>query len=371
MIIGIPKEIKCNENRVALTPGGVKSLKSHGHTVLIENNAGLCSSFSNEEYLQAGAEILEDKSLLFKRSELILKVKEPQPIEFDLFKPGQSLFTFLHLAANEPLTKSLLSKKVTAIAYESVQLDSGILPILLPMSEVAGRMSIQVGAHLLEKSAGGAGILLGGVPGVAPAHVFIIGGGTVGTNAAKIAVGMGARVTIMDVNSSRLTYLDDLFHGRVTTLSYNLFNLETTLQKADLVIGAVLDQNRKAPKLVTDEMVQMMKPGSVIVDVAIDQGGSFNTIDHITTHDEPTFEKYGVLHYAVANMPSAVPKTSTIALESATLPYVLQFADYGIIYSLLHDKRLFNGLNTFQGYLTCKGVAESLKISYTDALTVL
>ncbi|PKM94149.1 MAG: alanine dehydrogenase [Firmicutes bacterium HGW-Firmicutes-1] len=371
MIIGVPKEIKNNENRVALTPGGVKTLVSQGHTVYVEKNAGLGSSFENADYEVAGATLIEDKQHLFDISELIIKVKEPLESEYELFHEGQNLFTYLHLAANLKLTEALIRKKITSIAYETVELPNGRLPLLMPMSEVAGRMSVQIGATLLQKYNGGAGILLGGVPGVKPAKVLIIGGGVVGTNAAKMAIGLGAIVTIMDVNSERMAYLDDIFGGRVTTLKYNYHNVEDAVVDTDLLIGAVLVTGEKAPKTVTTEMVKSMKKGAVIVDVAIDQGGSIETIDRVTTHDNPSYEKYGVIHYSVANMPGAVPRTSTFALEAATLPYILELANLGVIDALKFNSNLAKGLNTFNGYMTCKGVADSFNLVYTPVNSLL
>ncbi|SHJ28763.1 alanine dehydrogenase [Clostridium cavendishii DSM 21758] len=366
MIIGVPKEIKNNENRVGLTPGGVGELVNNGHEVIVETRAGLGSGFTDEQYLKVGAKIAEVNTEVFDKSDIIVKVKEPLREEYDLFKKGQNLYTYLHLAPNRELTEALLKKEVTGIAYETVQLNNGSLPLLVPMSEVAGRMSVQVGANLLEKYRGGMGILLGGVSGVAPAEVVIIGGGVVGTNAAKMALGMGARVTILDVNKSRLMYLDDVFGGRVTTLICNEHNISESTKKADLLIGAVLVMGASAPKLVKEEMVKKMKKGAVIVDVAIDQGGSVETIDRVTTHDNPCYEKHGVVHYSVANMPGAVPRTSTIALESATLPYLLKIANNGVEEALREDHCLLKGLNTYKGHVTCEPVAKSLKLSYVD-----
>ncbi len=366
MIIGLPKEIKNNENRVGLTPGGVSVLTKRGHEVLVEKTAGLGSGFEDSEYEVAGAKLVETNTEVFQNAEIIVKVKEPLAVEYDLLRPGQTLFTYLHLAPNKPLTESLLKNKVTAIAYETVELTNGALPLLAPMSEVAGRMSVQIGANLLQKYNGGMGILLGGVPGVKPADVVIIGGGVVGTNAAKMAVGLGANVTILDINTQRLRYLDDIFSGRVNTLVCNPYNIADVVKKADLLIGAVLVTGASAPILVTEEMVKTMKKGSVIVDVAIDQGGSIETIDRVTTHDHPTYEKHGVLHYSVANMPGAVPRTSTYALEAATLPYLLELVDKGIETALHQNPALMKGLNTINGKLTCKSVAESLNIPYQE-----
>jgi len=371
MIIGVPKEIKNNENRVALTPGGAKTLINRGHKVIVEAAAGLGSGFTDEEYTTAGAHIYSSKIKLFDEADMIIKVKEPLAEEFHLFEEGQTLFTYLHLAPNPELTEALVKSRVKAIAYETIELPNRSLPLLAPMSEVAGRMSVQIGASLLQKANGGAGILLGGVPGVAPAQVVIVGGGNVGTNAAKIAVGMGARVTILDINSARLAYLDDIFGGRVTTLAYNEHNCEDAVKKADLLIGAVLVAGERAPKTVSESMVKGMRKGSVIVDVAIDQGGSIETIDRITTHDNPSYEKHGVVHYSVANMPGAVPRTSTFALEAATLQYAIMIADKGTEKALLDSEPLMKGLNTYQGHITCKAVAESLNMPYVDPYALI
>lgn len=371
MIVGLPKEIKNNENRVGLTPAGVGILVKNGHTVLVEKSAGVGSGFEDEQYSSAGAELLSDKKDLFDRADIIVKVKEPLQSEYDLFKEGQTLYTYLHLAPNAPLTEALLNKKVAGIAYETVQLTSGVLPLLVPMSEVAGRMSVQIGANLLQKYNGGRGILLGGVTGVAPAEVVIIGGGVVGTNAAKMAVGLGARVTVLDINRQRLSYLDDIFGGRITTLIFNEYNIANAVKKADLLIGAVLVTGASAPKTVSEEMVKTMKKGAVIVDVAIDQGGSIETIDRVTTHDNPCYEKHGVIHYSVANMPGAVPRTSTLALEAATLPYLIKMVNKGVKNALLEDTALLLGLNTYEGHVTSKPVADSLNFDYTDPLTLL
>lgn len=371
MIIGVPREIKNNENRVAITPAGVHALVKNGHKVLVERSAGLGSGIADEEYAAAGAVLCDGSVDVFEGSDTVLKVKEPLECEYDLFKEGQTLFTYLHLAPNPSLTKALLEKKVTGIAYETVQLSNGSLPLLAPMSEVAGRMSVQVGANMLLKYNGGEGILLGGVPGVSPAEVLIIGGGIVGLNAAKMAVGLGARVTVMDINKSRLSYLDDIFGGRVTTSIYSEYAVAEMVQKADLLVGAVLVTGARAPKTVSAEMVKTMKKGSVIVDVAIDQGGSIETIDRVTTHDKPCYEKYGVIHYSVANMPGAVPRTSTYALTGVTLPYLLDIANKGAERALLEDKALMLGLNTYQGCVTCRAVAESLGVEYAAPESIL
>ena len=365
MIIGVPKEIKNNENRVALTPAGVEALCKAGHKVVVENNAGVGSGISDEEYTAVGAEILAAPSEVFARADMIMKVKEPQPAEYELFKDGQLLFTYLHLAPEPLLTAALLKKKVVGIAYETVQPADRSLPLLTPMSEVAGRMSIQIGAQFLEKPHGGKGILLGGVPGVSPAKVAIVGGGVVGTNAAKMAIGMGADVTILDVSIARLGYLDDIFGSRIKTLMSNSYNIKQAVAEADLLVGAVLIPGAKAPKIVTEEVVKAMKPGSVIVDVAIDQGGSVETVDRVTTHAEPTYEKYGVLHYSVANMPGAVARTSTFALTNATLPYALKLANLGFTEAIRTDLALARGVNTIHGKLTYKAVADALNLPYT------
>ena len=349
MIIGIPKEIKNNENRVGITPAGVTLFKINGHEIWVEAGAGLGSGFAD----------------------LVIKVKEPIPEEYRYFREGLILYTFLHLAPEPELTKQLLEKKVVSIAYETIQLDNGILPLLTPMSEVAGRMSIQIGAQFLEKQYGGKGILLGGVPGVSPANVVIIGGGIVGANAAKIAVGLGACVTVLDVNMDRLRQLDDLFGGRIQTLASNSYNIAQAVKKADLLIGAVLIPGARAPRIVTEEMIKTMQPGSVVVDVAIDQGGSIETIDHITTHSNPTFEKYGVIHYSVANMPGAVARTSTIALANVTIPYGVQLANKGCVKAALASPALAKGINTIQGYLTYEAVANAHDFPYTPIQQVL
>ncbi|MCX7922659.1 MAG: alanine dehydrogenase [Clostridia bacterium] len=367
MIIGVPKEIKNNENRVAITPAGVHALVKDGHRVVIEERAGIGSGIEDSDYISAGAEMLRSNIDVYNEADVIVKVKEPLESEYDLFKEGQTLFTYLHLAPNPDLTRALIKKEVVGIAYETVQLPNGSLPLLAPMSEVAGRMSVQIGANLLQKYNGGMGILLGGVPGVLPAEVLIIGGGVVGTNAAKMAVGLGARVTVMDVNKSRLSYLDDMFLGRITTLVYNEYNTADMVKRTDLLIGAVLLTGARAPKTVNEVMVQTMKKGAVIVDVAIDQGGSIETIDRVTTHDNPCYEKHGVIHYSVANMPGAVPRTSTFALTSVTLPYLLQIANKGAEKAMNDDKALMAGLNTYKGSVTHKAVAESVGMDYTPA----
>lgn len=371
MIIGVPKEIKNNENRVAITPAGVADMIKNSHTVYVEFNAGIGSGIQNEEYIKAGASILETAKEVFDVADMIIKVKEPLPTEYTLFKEGQILFTYLHLAPAPELTKALLDRKVIGIAYETIELKDGSLPLLVPMSEVAGRMSTQIGAQFLEKHEGGKGILLGGVPGVEPAEVVIIGGGVVGTNATKMAIGLGAQVTILDNNPKRLAYLDDIFNGRVKTLMSNEFNIAKSVKKADLVIGAVLVAGAKAPQLVTEEMVKTMTKGSVVVDVAIDQGGSIATIDRITTHDNPVYETHGVIHYAVANMPGAVSRTSTFALTNVTMKYALEIANKGYINALLENEALLKGLNLMNGFITYNAVANDLGLPYTNAKEIL
>ncbi|EKP93855.1 alanine dehydrogenase [Thermaerobacter subterraneus] len=365
VVIGVPREIKSNENRVALTPAGVHALVREGHTVWVERGAGEGSGFSDDDYARAGARLAPEPEAVWENASLILKVKEPLPEEYRFFRPGLTLFTYLHLAADEPLTRALLDRGVTAIAYETVQRPDGSLPLLTPMSEVAGRMAPQVGAHFLEKVHGGRGVLLGGVPGVPPADVVIIGGGTVGRNAARIALGLGARVTVLDVRAEVLRWFDDIYGGRITTLMSNEYNVAQAVRRADLLIGAVLIPGARAPRLVSEEMVRSMKPGSVIIDVAVDQGGSIATIDRVTTHDHPTYEKFGVVHYAVANMPGAVPRTSTLALTNVTLPYVLDLARLGVEEAVRRDPALARGVNTYRGHLTYRAVAEAHQLPYT------
>ena len=364
MIVGIIKEIKNNESRVAITPAGVEVLTKADHNVIIEDQAGKGSGISNESYIAAGAKILSSPAEVFEIADMIMKVKEPQPQEYDFFREGQILFTYLHLAAEPELTQALLTKKVVGIAYETIQLENGTLPLLTPMSEVAGRMSVQIGARFLEGPEGGKGILLGGVPGVPPAEVVIIGGGIVGTNAAKMALGMGAHVTILDRNTERLRYLDDIFANRVSTIMSNPYNVAQAVKKADLLIGAVLIPGARAPRLVLEEMVKSMEPGSVIVDVAIDQGGSIATIDRVTTHQDPVYERFGVIHYSVANMPGAAARTSTYALTNATLPYALELANKGLD-ALKDNVALSLGVNVLEGKVTYAAVAEALNLEYT------
>ncbi|MFE1242609.1 alanine dehydrogenase [Fictibacillus sp. NPDC058756] len=362
MIIGVPAEIKNNENRVAITPSGVMTLTAAGHTVLVENNAGEGSGFTNEDYAAAGAQILEDVKDVWA-AEMVMKVKEPLASEYKYFRSDLILFTYLHLAAEPALAKALTESGVTAIAYETVEFNR-TLPLLTPMSEVAGRMSAQIGAQFLEKPKGGKGILLAGVPGVRRGKVTIIGGGVVGTNAAKVAIGLGADVTIIDLSPDRLRQLDDIFGNSIQTLMSNPLNIAQAVAESDLVIGAVLIPGAKAPKLVTEEMIKAMTPGSVVVDVAIDQGGIFETVDRITTHDNPTYDKHGVVHYAVANMPGAVPRTSTIALTNVTVPYALQIANKGAQKAIADNPSLKAGLNTAGGFVTYEAVAADLGYDY-------
>ncbi len=363
MIIGVPKEIKDNEYRVSIVPAGVRSLTEAGHTVLVEKGAGLGSGMEDEEYIQAGGKIIDSADDLFQKSDMIVKVKEPLEAEYGRFKENQILFTYLHLAPVPDLTKFLLDKKITGIAYETIEDDQGNLPLLTPMSEVAGRMSIQVGATYLEKIRGGLGILLGGVPGVPPAEVVIIGGGTVGINAAKMALGLGAKVTIVEKSLQRMRYLDDVFRGEVSTLMSNSYYISESVKIADLLVGAVLISGAAAPKLVTREMVSSMKKGSVIVDVAVDQGGCIETTKP-TKHSDPVYFVDGVLHYGVANMPGAVPRTSTFALTNATLPYALTISNLGFDKAISQDRGLALGVNTYKGKMTCKAVAESQNLAY-------
>ncbi|MFD0716998.1 alanine dehydrogenase [Paenibacillus sp. GCM10027626] len=356
MRIGIPKEIKNNENRVAITPAGVMTLHNAGHHVMVEAGAGGGSGFSDEDYKLAGAELIAEASEVWGKADMIMKVKEPLASEYGYFRPGLILFTYLHLAAEPALAAALKETKVTAIAYETIAVNR-TLPLLTPMSEVAGRMAIQLGAQFLQKPNGGQGILLSGVPGVDRGRVTIIGGGVVGTNAAKMALGLGAEVTIIDLSADRLRQLDDIFGAQIQTLISNPYNIGKAVAAADLLVGAVLIPGAKAPRLVTEAMVKAMRPGSVIVDVAIDQGGIVETIDRVTTHDNPVFEKHGVLHYSVANMPGAVPRTSTIALTNATVPYALQIANLGVSGAIAANPALRSGVNTAGGHITCPAVA--------------
>ncbi|GGE52116.1 alanine dehydrogenase [Pullulanibacillus camelliae] len=370
MRIGVPREIKNNENRVAITPAGVVHLVEAGHEVYVEQNAGLGSSFTNQQYEEAGATIVSTAEEAWV-AEMVMKVKEPLPEEYHYFREGLILFTYLHLAPEPELTQALTDHKVVAIAYETVQLENRTLPLLTPMSEVAGRMSTQIGAQFLEKIHGGKGILLGGVPGVKRGKVTIIGGGIVGTNAAKIAVGLGADVTILDLNPNRLRELDDIFGNAVNTLMSNPLNIAEAVAESDLVVGAVLIPGAKAPRLVTEDMIKAMHEGSVIVDVAIDQGGIFETTDHITTHDDPTYVKHGVVHYAVANMPGAVPRTSTIALTNVTVPYAVKIASLGFVKACSQDPALLKGINTLDGFVTYQAVADAHGLEYKHAEELL
>jgi alanine dehydrogenase len=370
MLIGVPKEIKNNESRVGMTPASVLSYVKQGHEVLAESGCGTGIGFTDEDYRNAGARIVASARDAWS-AEMVVKVKEPLPEEYGYFREGLILYTYLHLAPEPRLTKALVHSKVTAIAYETIQLDNGSLPLLTPMSEVAGRMSIQIGARFLEKASGGKGVLLSGVPGVAPGKVTVVGGGIVGTNAARMALGMGAEVSILDINPDRLRQLDDLFQGRLKTVMSNPHNIAEAVQQADLVVGAVLIPGARAPRLVTEEMVKTMSPGSVIIDVAIDQGGSIETIDRITTHDDPTYEKHGVIHYAVANMPGAVARTSTIALNNVTTPYGLQIANKNYKRAAIENRALAKGINVAEGQITFQAVAEAHGYPYTDVQTLL
>jgi alanine dehydrogenase len=369
MHIGVPKEVKNHEYRVAITPAGVHELTAHGHGVRVEAGAGLGSSIPDAEYEAAGATIVGAADDAWD-AELVLKVKEPVAEEYHRMRGGQVLFTYLHLAADKALTEELLARDVTAVAYETVQAETGALPLLAPMSEVAGRLAPQVGAATLLRAAGGRGILLGGVPGVAPAHVVIIGAGVSGMNAARIAVGMGARVTLLDKNADVLKAADREFHGRVQTLASNRLTLEQAVLDADLVIGAVLVPGAKAPVLVSNELVSRMRPGSVLVDIAVDQGGCFED-SHPTTHDRPTFEVHGSMFYCVANMPGAVPHTSTYALTNVTLPYAVALADHGWRQAMRDDPALSRGLNVHDGRVTNPGVAEAHGLEQVPVADVL
>jgi len=369
MLIGVPKEIKNHEYRIGLTPAGVRELSQHGHQVMIERDGGAGIGLSNDMYSAAGAEIVDSAAEIFKRAEMIIKVKEPQPIECKQLREGQILFTYLHLAPDPEQTKLLLQSGVTAVAYETVTDVNGGLPLLAPMSEVAGRMAVQAGAHSLEKAQGGNGMLLGGVPGVEPAKVLVVGGGVVGLNAARMAAGLGADVTILDRSLARLKQIDEIFGASIKTLYSTTDAIERHLADTDLVIGAVLIPGAAAPKLINREMLKLMKPGSVMVDVAIDQGGCFET-SHATTHAEPTYEVDGIVHYCVANMPGGVARTSTFALTNATLPYAIAIANGGCD-ALLADTRLLAGLNVHRGLVTYEPVAKALNYRFVapaDAL---
>ena len=358
MTIGVPREVKDHESRVGVTPAGVKALVEAGHKVLVETNAGALSAFPDAEYQNAGAEIVGGAPDVWGMADMVVKVKEPVEKEYRYFRPGLLLFTYLHLAPLNDLTGALLDRKVTGIAYETVRDRFGALPLLTPMSEVAGRMSVQVGATYLEKEHGGRGVLLGGVPGTPPGNVCVIGGGIVGTNAAKIALGMGARVTMVDVSLNRLRELDDIFGGRVLTLFSNSYNIERAVCEADLVIGGVLIPGAAAPKIVTSRMISKMKQGAVVVDVAIDQGGCIETA-RPTTHTNPSYVVDGVVHYCVTNMPAAVPYTSTLALTNATFPYVMKLAKLGAQAAIREDQGIAEGVNTYDGALTYEAVAKA------------
>ncbi len=365
MIVGILKEIKAAENRVSMTPAGAEVMKQNGHTVLVEKAAGTASGFEDQAYAKAGAEIVNTPKEIYDRADMVMHVKEPLSSEYALIRKGQIIFTYLHLAAAEELTHVLVKSMAVGIAYETIQKADGTLPLLTPMSEVAGRMAIQEGAKYLEMPQGGSGILLGGVPGVAPGKVVIIGGGVVGTNAAKIACGIGARVYILDVNLDRLRYLSDILPGNCCTLMSCPANIRDLIQRADLIIGAVLIPGAKAPKLITKDMLKYIRKGTVMVDVSIDQGGCFET-SRPTTHANPVYTVDGVIHYCVANMPGAVPRTSTMALTNATLPYALQIANMGWKNAMSENAEIRKGANVVDGRITCKGVADAFGLEYSD-----
>ena len=370
MIIGVPKEIKTNENRIALQPVGAETLVSHGHTVLIEQNAGVGSSFPDDAYVKVGAQIVPTAAEVWKRAEMIMKVKEPIQPEWPHMRQDQVIFTYFHFAADEALTRAHMKSGAVCIAYETVQLPSGELPLLTPMSEVAGRMAVQEGAKYLEKLYGGRGVLLGGVPGVHPAEVAVLGGGVVGINAAKMAAGLGARVTLLDISLERLRYLADVMPANVELVFSNRHNILDAIARADLVVGAVLVVGGKAPKLVRRDDLKVMKPGSVIVDVAVDQGGCVETT-HPTTHEKPTYDVDGVIHYAVANMPGGVPRTSTLALTNATFPYARTLADKGWHAACKADGALLKGVNMVGGKVTYPGVAEAFGLPLVDILPLV
>ena len=363
MLIGIPKEIKNRENRVGVVPGGVEVLVAAGHRVILEKGAGIGAGIPDTRYVAAGATIVNSAKQVWDEAEMIMKVKEPIPEEYSRMRAGQILYTYLHLAAVPELAKALLDRKVTAIAYETIELPNGSLPLLTPMSEVAGRMAVQVGAQCLQKHNGGKGVLLGGVPGVARGRVAIIGGGVVGINSAKMAIGLGAHVTVLDVNPARLAYLDDIFGNNIQTLMSNPENIANAVREADLLVGAVLITGAKAPCLVSRDMIRNMEPDSVVVDVAIDQGGCVETI-RPTTHDDPIFNEEGVLHYGVTNIPGDVPKTSTYALTNVTIRYALELANKGLARALDESEPLRKGLNSFNGKLTHRAVADALNIPH-------
>jgi alanine dehydrogenase len=370
MIIGIPKEIKNNENRVGLTPAGVAEMTKHGHTLYVQENAGENSGFTNADYTNAGAKLLPTIEEIYAIAEMIIKVKEPIALEYSLIKKDQLLFTYFHFASSEPLTHAMIECKAICLAYETVEKEDRSLPLLVPMSEVAGRMAIQQGAKFLEKPLKGKGILLGGVPGVPPAKVLVLGGGIVGTQAAKMAAGLGASVTIMDVSLSRLRYLSDIMPANVTTIMSNHYNILEAIKDADLIVGAVLIPGAKAPHLITRDMLKLMHPGTVVVDVAVDQGGCIETCTP-TTHENPTFIIDDIVHYCVANMPGAVPYTSTLALTNATLPYALQLANKGWKKACNENEELKKGLNIANGKIVYKGVADAWNLSFEEVETVL
>ena len=370
MLIGVPKEIKNHEYRIGLTPAGARELASHGHSVLVQRDGGKSIGLTDEMYQRAGAEIVDSAEEIFRRADMIIKVKEPQPLECAMLRPGQVLYTYLHLAPDPQQTRALVASGATCIAYETVTDRKGGLPLLAPMSEVAGRMSIQAGAHALEKAQGGSGVLLGGVPGVAPAEVLVIGGGVVGINAARMAMGLNANVTILDRSLDRLKYLDEVYGNQLNTIYSTHDAIEERLPHTDLVIGAVLIPGAAAPKLVSREQLSMMRPGSVLVDVAIDQGGCFET-SKATTHHEPTYEVDGIIHYCVANMPGGVARTSTFALTNATLPYAIKIANKGARQAMLDDEHLLNGLNVHEGKVTYQAVAEDLGYEYVPSARAL
>lgn len=370
MLVGIPREIKNNEFRVAITPSGVHELVAHGHEVVVEQSAGAGSSITDEDYTSAGATIIDSADEVWARADMILKVKEPIEAEYHRMREGQTLFTYLHLAADRPLTEELMKRKVTGIAYETVQLPDRSLPLLAPMSEVAGRLAAQVGAYYLMKTNGGRGVLMGGVPGVQGANVVVLGAGVAGLNAAQIAVGMHSRVKLLDINIARLRYLDAIYHGHLNTVTSNALEVANAVKEADLVIGAVLVPGAKAPKLVTNELVSQMRPGSVLVDIAIDQGGCFED-SRPTTHADPVYQVHGSTMYCVANMPGSVANTSTYALTNATLPYAVALADKGWRAALEGDDALALGLNTYDGHVTFPGVAEAFDLECTPVDEVL
>lgn len=370
MIIGVPKEIKNNENRVGLTPAGVAEFKKHGHTVYVQSTAGFGSGFSDDEYVSAGAEMLPTIEDTYAIAEMIIKVKEPIELEYTLIKKDQLLFTYFHFASYEPLTHAMIKNESVCLAYETVEKADRSLPLLVPMSEVAGRMSTQEGAKYLEKPMGGRGILLGGVPGVKPAEVLVLGGGIVGTQAAKMAAGLGAHVTMMDISLNRLRELDDIMPANVDTIYSNEYNIRESIKTADLIIGAVLIPGAKAPHLITREMLKEMRPGTVMVDVAVDQGGCFETTKP-TTHEDPIYIINDVIHYTVANMPGAVPYTSTLALTNATLPYAIQLANKGWRQACNESKELRLGLNVVQGKVCYKGVSDAFDLDYTPVEDIL